>query len=168
MKSTTLIIYILIIILTFFILIFIRTKILNKNKIYGLDKDLDFQKQLNQIKENHREEKIQEYKRGYEDGKESSKFTINVFPYKEITKNDSLFFKKDIVLIGYKFRLFQNGIPCMEAHLEIVERISLKEIKEENIKIVIEKIENIVSKIPNVQIMSNIKELGKEIIKLKK
>lgn len=145
-----------------------QTKLNYENTISKIK--LDFEKQLSILKDDFRRQKQNEYDRGYENGLKASNVSVQIMPYKEITKDDGFFFKEEIVLIGYKYQLMSNGLPCLQSHIEITEQLYLKDIKEEKIYQVVDTLQSIISMIPNpsIKMAGSLKEFGKELLRLKK
>ena len=131
---------------------------------------IELEKEKNTLKENLRAEKDYEFKRGLNQGINSSTLTVQVMPYKKVIKDTGFFSSNDFVEIGYKYQMFSNGIPCFDPHIQISESISIKEIKEENIHLIISKVDEIISKIPNpsIQVVGNVKDFGKSLLNLNK
>lgn len=135
------------------------------------DLKLENEKTLNDLKERNRIIINSEYNKGFDEGVKQSAIDVQITPIKRITDEKGVFTNKKIINLGYSYQLFSRGIPCLEPREVIVESISSKELNEENIKIAIEKIEDIIDRIPNPSIqmvgsLKNFKEnLNKDVIK---
>jgi hypothetical protein len=142
---------------------------LNYENIISRNK-LEFEKQLNQVKDDCRMQRQGEYEKGYNMGLKASNITVQVIPYKEVTKDDGIFFKEDIVSIGYKYQLLCNGIPCLQSHLEITNKIYVKDLKDETIRTIVKTLESVIEMIPNpnIKMAGSFKDLGKELLLLRK
>ncbi|WP_157491904.1 hypothetical protein [Gelidibacter mesophilus] len=130
-------------------------------------KEMEFEKEKNQILERIRTEKQSEFEKGYISGTEKSDFIIHVEPYKNIDGKKSYFQNSQMVEIGYVYRLFVKGVPSLDPHIQIVERIKLSELNEKNVDSAIGKLELILDKIPSphLRLASNLKEFGKGLLK---
>lgn len=109
--------------------------------------------EINQLKENHRSELKKEYDDGFKKGIEISKIEVRVTPIRRAKMERSMLSKKELLEIGFSYRIFSNGIPCLEPHEEIVESIYKKELNEENVNLIAAKIESAISKIPNTNLI---------------
>ena len=145
---------------------FLEKNDLEKKSIIEINElKLNKEIELNELKEVFRIEKDKEYKRGFEEGIKSSLIEIQITPFKNI-KTDKGFFKNtDSFEIGYNYRLFSNGIPCLDPQSVIIETIQRSEMNEQNIKIVVDKLTEIIENIPNVKMVKNISELGNSLKK---
>ncbi|MBY8961373.1 hypothetical protein KJK34_01275 [Flavobacterium sp. D11R37] len=142
---------------------------LNYENIISRNK-LEFEKQLNHIKEDCRLQRQNEYDKGYAMGLKASNITVQIIPYKEVAKDDGIFFKEDVVIVGYKYQLLCNGIPCLQSHLEITERIYVKDLKDETIRTIVKTLETVIQMIPNsnMKMVGSFNDLGKELLSMKK
>ena len=127
---------------------------------------LEHEKTINRIKEKFTVENRTEFDRGFESAKNSSNFKIQVEPYKNISGEKRLFNDKQILEIGYVYRLFVDGVPSLDPHIQIVQRIKKNEINEQNIKIAIDKIYDIIGKVPSphLKVVGNIKDFGSNML----
>lgn len=125
--------------------------------------------EINELKESHRIDLKKEFDEGYVKGIEISKIEVKVTPIRKVKVEGSFIGKKEMLDIGFSYRLFSNGIPCLEPHEEIIESIHKKEINEENIKLIAAKIENAISKIPNTNLVltESIGSFSKKLINKK-
>ncbi len=105
--------------------------------------------EINELKEKHRNELKVEFDEGVKKGIELSKLEVRVTPIKRAKKERSIPFRKEIIEIGYSYRLFSNNLPCLDPHYEILEKIEIKEINEKFIDLVNEKFNQIMDKVPN-------------------
>lgn len=130
-------------------------------------KEIDFEKHKNQILDQMRKEKQSEFEKGYVSGAEKSDFIIHVEPYKNIDGKRSYFQNSQVVEIGYIYRLFVKGVPSLDPHVQIVERIKMSELNEKNVDSAIGKLEMILDKIPSphLRLAGNLKEFGKGLLK---
>lgn len=139
---------------------------IEKNSILKINELLlSNEKVINELKEKFRIEKDKEYKKGVEEGIKSSLIEIQITPFKNIKSEKGFFKNTDSLEIGYSYRLFSNGIPCLDPHNVLVEKIQKSEINDQNIKIVIDKLTEIIEKIPNVKMVKNISEFGNSLKK---
>lgn len=145
---------------------------LEKRTIQELaDLKLKHEKEINNLKEKNRETNLDEYNKGFENGVKQSAIDVQITPIKKVIDDKGMFSTKKSIQLGYSYRLFSHGIPCLEPHEVIVESISSSELNEENIKIAIEKIEDIIERIPNpsMQMVGSLKNfrksLNKEVLK---
>ena len=135
--------------------------------------DLKLKKEieLNKLKEENRVSNLAEYNKGFENGIKQTAIEIQITPIKNIIDHKGLFKNKKSVQLGYSYRLFSQGIPCLEPHEVMVESISSSDLNEENIRIAIEKIEDIIERIPHpsMQMVGTFKNfrtnLNKEVLK---
>ncbi|WP_299398015.1 hypothetical protein [uncultured Gelidibacter sp.] len=129
--------------------------------------EIDFEKEKNQILDQMRTEKQSEFEKGYLSGAEKSDFIIHVEPYKNIDGKRTYFQNSQVVEIGYIYRLFVKGVPSLDPHIQIVERIKMSELNEKNVDSAIGKLELILDKIPSphLRLAGNLKEFGKGLLK---
>lgn len=113
-----------------------------------------------------KEANFEAYKEGIEKGQNITNFKIQIHPYQEIIKNKKLIGSEEIIKIGYKYMLLINDVPCLNTHIEILETISKKEVNEERINAILNKISEISNLIPNgnVQIIGSLTEFGKRLL----
>ncbi|EGV43838.1 hypothetical protein BZARG_2439 [Bizionia argentinensis JUB59] len=131
------------------------------------DKEIDFQKERNLILDQIRSEKQDEFDKGYASGSRESDFVIHVEAYKNTDGKKSYFQQNQVMEIGYIYRLFVKGVPSLDPHIQIVERIKLSELNEHNVNSAISKLDTVISKIPSphLKLAGNIKDFGNEILK---
>lgn len=124
------------------------------------------QKKINKILDESREEKKLEYDKGFSSAQNKSDFKIQVEPYKRIAGNKGIFSKKQVLEIGYIYRLFVKGVPSLEPHIQIVQRIKKSEVNEQNIKLALEKLNDFIGKVPSphLNMVGNVKEFGGNIL----
>ena len=69
-----------------------------------------------------------------------------------------------------KYIIFINGLPFPNSHIEIIETISRKEISEERISEILNKISELTNLIPNanIQLIGSLSEFGKKLLNQKK
>lgn len=109
--------------------------------------------EINELKEIHRSELKKEFDEGFVKGVEISKIEVRVTPIRRAKIERNMLSKKEVLEIGFSYRLFSNGIPCLEPHVEIVESVYKKELNEENVNLIAAKIESAISKIPNTNLI---------------
>ena len=127
------------------------------------NKEIDFEKEKNLILE-----KIQaEFEKGYEIGIGKPDFLVQVQPYKNTIGKKGFFQNSQEIEIGYIYRLFIKGVPSLDPHIQIVEKIKVSELNEQNVNSAIEKLEAILNKIPSphVKLAGNVMDFGKIILK---
>lgn len=131
------------------------------------NKEIDFEKEKNRVLEGIRVEKQSEFDRGYESGIGKSDFIVQVEPYKNTIGKKGYFKNSQIMEIGYIYRLFVKGIPSLDPHIQIIERIKVSELNEQNVNSVIEKLDSILDKIPSphLKLAGNLKDFGIGILK---
>lgn len=105
--------------------------------------------EINELKEKHRNELKFEFDEGIKKGIELSKIEVRVNPIKRIKKEGNIGFRKEILEIGYSYRLFSNNLPCLDPHDEIIEKIEVKEINEKFVELLNDKFNQIMERIPN-------------------
>lgn len=105
--------------------------------------------EINELKEKHRNELKSEFEEGFKKGINISKIEVRVTPIKRIKKEGNFGFKKEVLEIGYSYRLFSNDLPCLDPHDEIIEKIEIKEINEKFVELLNEKFNQIIERIPN-------------------
>lgn len=105
--------------------------------------------EINALKEKHRSELKTEYDEGIKKGIELSKIEVRVTPIKRLKKEGNIGFRKEIMEVGYSYRLFSNNLPCLDPHDEIIEKVEIKELNEKFIELLNEKFSQILDKIPN-------------------
>lgn len=115
---------------------------------------LSAEKEINQIKELHREQVKEAYEEGFSNGINNSRITVKITPFKNHIKSKGFFKDKSSIEIGYRYQLFSNDIPCLEAHKEIIENLKISEINQDNINHVIDVLESIIERIPVASIGS--------------
>lgn len=130
-------------------------------------KEMGFEKEKNQILDQMRIQKQSEFEKGYVSGAEKSDFIIHVEPYKNMNGKRSYFQNSQVVEIGYIYRLFVKGVPSLDPHIQIVERIKLSELNEQNVDSALGKLEMILDKIPSphLKLAGNLKDFGKGLLK---
>ncbi|TXE06810.1 hypothetical protein ES711_12720 [Gelidibacter salicanalis] len=130
-------------------------------------KEIKFEKERNQILDQMRVEKQTEFEKGYISGAEKSDFIIHVEPYKNLNGKKGYFQNSQVVEIGYVYRLFVKGVPSLDPHIQIVERIKLSELNEQNVDSALGKLEMILDKIPSphLKLAGNLKDFGKGLLK---
>ena len=106
-------------------------------------------KEINDLKEKHRNDLKNEYDEGIKKGIELSKIEVRVTPIKRLKKQGNIGFRKEVIEIGYSYRLFSNNFPCLDPHDEIIERVEISEINEKFVDLLNEKFNQILDKIPN-------------------
>ncbi|MBJ7880319.1 hypothetical protein [Gelidibacter salicanalis] len=130
-------------------------------------KEMAFEKEKNLILDQMRIEKQSEFEKGYVSGAEKSDFIIHVEPYKNMNGKKSYFQNSQVVEIGYIYRLFVKGIPSLDPHIQIVERIKLSELNEQNVDSALGKLEMILEKIPSphLRLAGNLKDFGTGLLR---
>lgn len=148
------------------LLIFI-SKLKRKNNEILKNNEIDFEKEKNQIFERIRTEKQTEFDKGYESGIGKSDFIIQVEPFKNTIGKKSYFQNSQVMEIGYIYRLFVKGIPSLDPHIQIVEKIKMSEMNEQNVNSAIGKLDTIINKIPSphLKLAGNLKDFGTGILK---
>ena len=131
------------------------------------NKEIQFEKEKNLIFEQMRTEKQNEFDKGYASGTGESDFIVQVQPYKNTSGKKGYFQNSQIMEIGYIYRLFVKGIPSLDPHIQIVERIKMSELNEQNVNSAIGKLDTIINKIPSphLKIAQSVKEFGNGILK---
>lgn len=131
------------------------------------NREIEFEKEKNQILDRLSNEKKIEFNKGYETGIGKSDFVVNVEPYKNTIGKKGYFQDSQIMEIGYIYRLFVKGIPSLDPHIQIVERIKVSELNEQNVNSAIGKLDTIINKIPSphLNLAGNVKEFGNGILK---
>lgn len=129
---------------------------------------LRFEKQISILKDDNRVKVKNEFDNGYNAGLRASNVTVEIIPYREVVKDNGIFFKEEIVLIGYKYQLFCNGIPCLQPHTEIIENLYIKDIKEETVNRIIQVLKTVVSQLPYGRSTGSLSNFGKELLKLRR
>ncbi|WP_459210856.1 hypothetical protein [Aquimarina rhabdastrellae] len=139
-----------------------------KNKSIYKQK-IEFERERNLILEKTRIEKQVEYEKGYKEGTGSIDFLLQVEPYKNIIGKKGYLKSSQMIEIGYVYRLFVKGIPCLDPHIQIIEKINVREINEENVNTIIKKLETIINKTPNqyLKLVGNLKDFSIGILNLK-
>ena len=145
-----------------------KNKEINTNEIIS-ELKIKHKDETNELKEIHRIALKQEFDEGYIKGVEISKIEVKVTPIRRIKMEGITIWKKELLEIGFSYRLFCNGIPCLEPHEEIIESIYKKELNEEKINLIVAKIENAISKIPNTNLIltESISSFAKKLIEKK-
>lgn len=154
------------------VFLFIKYKL---EKVKNVNHSLQIEKLNNICTENEvlkneiiklKDANIKAYKEGLQEGKNNTNFKIQMHPYHEIIKNKKIFSNEEIINIGYKYILLINDIPCFNSHIEILESIKKKEISEDRINAIINKISETARLIPNsnIQIIGSLYEFGKKLI----
>ncbi len=131
--------------------------------------NIKHEKAISKLKEDFRKNSDDEYQKGFDAGKSSVDFKIHVSPIKDEYFEKGFFSNTKHVAIGYSYRLFVNGIPCLEPHNEWVDTIMVKEINEQNVKYAIDKIESIIDVLPvsKVKVIKDIASFKREVKNVK-
>lgn len=109
--------------------------------------------EINDLKDIHRTNLKNEFDLGVKKGIELSKIEVKITPYKNLKKEGNIGFRKEVIEVGYSYRLFSNGFPCLDPHIEIFDKVEVKEINERFIELLSEKFDLVLSKIPNSNII---------------
>lgn len=122
--------------------------------------------ELLKLKEKNFSDKEEAFNRGMENGKKNYNYEVQIHPYQEVFKNKKMFSSEEVIKVGYKYIFFINGLPCLSSHIEIFETISRKEINEEKVAELINKISDVTNLIPNgnIQLIGNLAEFGKKLL----
>jgi len=149
------------------ILLILTTNHKRKNIEILKNQEIDFEKEKNQILNRIRTEKQSEFEKGYESGIGKSDFIVQVEPYKNTIGKKGYFQNSQVMEIGYIYRLFVKGIPSLDPHIQIVERIKMSELNEQNVNSAIGKLDTIINKIPSphLKLAGNVKDFGTGILK---
>ncbi|ALJ06446.1 hypothetical protein APS56_15470 [Pseudalgibacter alginicilyticus] len=149
------------------ILLILLTNIKKKNIEILKNQEIDFEKEKNQILDRLRTEKHSEFNKGYELGTGESDFIVQVEPYKNTIGKKGYFQNSQVMEIGYIYRLFVKGIPSLDPHIQIVEKIKISDLNEQNVNSAIEKLDILISKIPSphLRLVGNVKDFGTKILK---
>ena len=149
------------------ILLILFNNLKRKNIEALKNQEIDFEKEKNKILDKIRAEKQTEFDKGYESGIGKSDFIVQVEPYKNTIGKKGYFQNSQIMEIGYIYRLFVKGIPSLDPHIQIVERIKVSELNEQNVNAAIGKLDTIINKIPSphLKLAGNVKEFGTGILK---
>lgn len=139
---------------------------LDKLEIYNQN----LKEELLKVKEQNILEKEDAFNRGFENGKRINSYEVQIHPYQDIFINKKTFSTEEVIKIGYKYILFINGLPFPNSHIEIIETISRKEISEERISEILNKISELTNLIPNanIQLIGSLSEFGKKLLNQKK
>ncbi|WP_272973174.1 MULTISPECIES: hypothetical protein [Croceibacter] len=133
------------------------------------DLKIKHEKDISNLKEDFRKNSDDEYQKGFDAGKNSVDFKIHVSPVKEEFYDKGFFSKTKKISIGYSYRLYVNGIPCLDPHKEWIQTLDVKEINEENVKYAVDKIESIIEVLPvsKVKVVKNLADFKRGIKKTK-
>ncbi len=129
-----------------------KNKEINTNEVIS-ELKIKHKDEINELKEVHRNELKKEFDEGFVKGVEISKIEVRVTPIRRAKMERNMLSKKELLEIGFSYRIFSNGIPCLEPHIEIIESIYKKELNEENVNLIAAKIESAISKIPNTNLI---------------
>ena len=129
-----------------------KAKEINKSEIIS-ELKIKNKDEINELKEMQRTALKNEYDEGFKKGVEISKIEVRVTPIRRAKFERTILSKKELLEIGFSYRIFSNGIPCLEPHVEIVESVYKKELNEENVNLIAAKIESAISKIPNTNLI---------------
>ncbi|WP_040253199.1 hypothetical protein [Psychroserpens mesophilus] len=133
------------------------------NKIAELK--VEHAKSILEIKEEFQNRQSEDYKKAFEEGKDSLDFEIRITPLKRIIENKGVFSNKKVVEVGYSHRLYINGIPCLEQNDVITDSFKAKEINDKNVTLALENISKIIDKIPDkrAKVIGSLVDLGKSV-----
>jgi hypothetical protein len=106
------------------------------------------------------------FNNGFIEGQEKNKITVKIEPIENITNSNFWILKKESIEIGFEYQLFINNIPTEFKSTHILRTLKKSEINEENIKKIINGIEQIES-LSNVNfvISNSIKIVKNNLIK---
>ena len=126
--------------------------------------------EINNLKDFHSAELRQEFEQGDNIGSTISKIDVQITPFKRSIKKGNFISKFESYECGYKYQLFSNGLPCLEPKEVIFDIISVKDINEENVNNLLEKLNNIINKIPNsnLQLAETLSSFKNGLLSLKK
>jgi len=149
------------------ILLILTTNLKRRNIEILKNQEIDFEKEKHQILDKIRTEKQTEFDKGFESGIGKSDFIVQVEPYKNTIGKKGYFQNSQVMEIGYIFRLFVKGIPSLDPHIQIVERIKMSELNEQNVNSAIGKLDTMINKIPSphFKLAGNVKDFGTGILK---
>jgi hypothetical protein len=77
------------------------------------------------------------YEKGRTDALKNQGWEVQISPWKENIQ-EGFFMKKQTINIGYQYQLFVNGIPCLQPHVQIHEKLVITKLDKESINIAIE------------------------------
>ncbi|GLI39835.1 hypothetical protein KI811_01215 [Geobacter hydrogenophilus] len=96
--------------------------------------------------------------------------SVITYPYKEVHGENGWFSDDRSAVVGYKFQLLVNGIPCFEPHKIPVETFSKKEVNTERIEQASNQVVNMIEKIasmhPAIAALKSVPELTDKAMKI--
>ena len=100
----------------------------------------------------------------------NSGLSVITYPYKEVHGEDGWFSDDRNAVVGCKFQLFVNGIPCFEPHKIPVETFSKKEVNtariEQAVNQTVNLIDTIASMHPAIAALKSGPEMAKVAMKI--
>lgn len=124
-----------------------------------------FNRELAELKDQHIADLKREYEKGYLMGIKVSSIEIKITPIKRHKKIKGFFKSTESIEIGYKYQLFSNGIPCLVTHEEIIEEMLDEHINEENVKMIMDKLEKLLENVnPNIKLTESINSFGQSLL----
>jgi len=130
----------------------------------------NLKEELLKVKEQNILEKVDAFNHGFENGKKINSYEVQIHPYQDTFRNKKTFSTEEVIKIGYKYIIFINGLPFPNSHIEILETISRKEINDERISEILNKISEVTNLIPNanIKLIGSLSEFGKKLLNQKK
>ena len=103
-----------------------------------------FEDEKKKYTENKEKELNEQYHKGFDDGfkraeMNSKIMSLSITPKYDEEKVRGFFKRGKIIKSGYEYQILINGIPCLEPYFKIVNITRIKEISEDNIKLIINK-----------------------------
>ncbi len=143
-------------------------KELEKTFIQDMDRlKKEHSKNISTLIERYHDKQSDDYKKAYEEGKNAVDFEIRVTPLKNVIDTKGIFTKNKMVQIGYSYRLYINGIPCLEKNDVITDTLSAKDINDTNIHLAIENISKVLDTVPDkrAKMSSSLEDFSKSVKK---